>query len=62
MAATPWIIAKAGIAHLFLISSPDVASPCSVIFNLFGKSACKVWLILHSNLFCNLIIVSISCK
>ena len=42
MAATPWIIARAGIALLFLIPSPDVTSPCLMIFNLFGKSACKV--------------------
>ena len=42
MAATPWIIAKAGIAHLFCIPSPDVAGPCSIIFNLFDKSAGKV--------------------
>ena len=41
-AAMPWIIAKAGIALLFLIPSPDVTSPCSVIFNLFCKSAGKV--------------------
>ena len=41
MAATPWIIARAGIALLFLIPSPDVASPCFVIFDLFGKSADK---------------------
>ena len=56
----PWIIAKAGIALLFLIPSPDVAGPCFVVFNLFGKSAGKVYLILHSNLFHNLIITSIS--
>ena len=60
MAATPWIIAKAGIALLFLIPSPDVAGPCFVVFSLFGKNAGKVWLILHSNLFHNLIMVSIS--
>ena len=42
MAATPWIIAKAGIALLFLIPSPDVTSPCSMVFSLFGKSAGKV--------------------
>ena len=42
MAATPWIIAKVGIALLFLIPSPDVAGPCFVIFNLFGKSAGRV--------------------
>ena len=42
MAAMPWIIARAGIALLFLIPSPDVAGPCSVIFNLFGKSAGEV--------------------
>ena len=42
MVAMPWIIAKAGIALLFLIPSPDVAGPCFVIFNLFGKSAGKV--------------------
>ena len=59
-AAMPWIIAKVGIALLFLIPSSDVTSPCSVVFNLFGKSAGKVWLILHSNLFHNLIMVSIS--
>ena len=39
MAAMPWIIAKAGIALLFLIPSPDVASPCFVVISLFGKSA-----------------------
>ena len=60
MAAMPWIIAKVGIALLFLLPSPDVTSPCSMIFNLFGKSDSKVWLILHSNLFRNLIMVSIS--
>ena len=42
MAATPWIIAKAGIALLFLIPSPDVASPCFMVFSLSGKSAGKV--------------------
>ena len=42
MAATPWIIAKVGIALLFLIPSPDVASPCFVVFSLFDKSAGKV--------------------
>ena len=42
MAAMPWIIAKAGIALLFLVPSPDVASPCFVEFSLFGKSASKV--------------------
>ena len=42
MAAVPWTIAKAGIALLFLIPSPDVASPCFIIFSLFGKSAGKV--------------------
>ena len=42
MAATPWIIAKVGIALLFLIPSPDVAGPCFVVFSLFGKSASKV--------------------
>ena len=42
MAAMPWIIAKVGIALLFLIPSPDVVSPCFMIFNLFGKSAGKV--------------------
>ena len=42
ISATPWIIAKAGIALLFLIPSPDVNGPWSMIFNLFGKSAGKV--------------------
>ena len=42
MAAMPWIIANTGIALLFLTLSPDVAGPCSVVFNLFGKSAGKV--------------------
>ena len=42
IAAMPWIITKAGIALLFLVLSPDVTSPCSVVFNLFGKSAGKV--------------------
>ena len=42
MAAMPWIIAKVGIAVLFLIPSPDVASPCFIIFSLFGKSASRV--------------------
>ena len=40
--ATPWIIAKAGIALLFLIPSPDVTGPCSIVFILFGKSAGRV--------------------
>ena len=42
MAATPWIIAKVGIALLFLIPSPDVAGRCFVVSSLFGKSAGKV--------------------
>ena len=42
MAAMPWIIAKAGIALLFLIPSPDVAGPCFMVFSLFGKSVGKV--------------------
>ena len=42
MAAMPWIIANAGIALLFLMPSPDVAGPCFMIFNFFGKSASKV--------------------
>ena len=42
MAAMPWIIAKVGIALLFLIPSPDVTDPCFVVFSLFGKSARKV--------------------
>ena len=42
IAATPWIIANMGIALLFLVLSPDVTSPCSVVFNLFGKSAGKI--------------------
>ena len=42
IAATPWIIARAGIALLFLIPSPDVAGPCCIVFILFGKSAGKV--------------------
>ena len=62
MAAMPWIIANVGIAHLFFFPSPDVTGPCPMIFNLFGKSASKVWLILRSNLFCNLITMSISWK
>ena len=41
MATMPWIIAKVGLALLFLIPSPDVAGPCSVIFYFFGKSAGK---------------------
>ena len=62
IAAMPWIIAKVGIALLFLVLSPDVTGPYSVVFNLFGKSAGKVKLILHSNLFCSLMMVSISWK
>ena len=62
MAATPWIIAHVGIVLLFLLPSPDVAGPCFVIFSLCGKSAGKVWLNLHSNLFHNLIMVSIFLK
>ena len=42
MAAMPWIIAKVGIALLFLVPSPDVTSPCFVVFSLFSKSAGKV--------------------
>ena len=42
IAAMPWIIANMGIALLFLVLSPDVTGPCSVVFNLFGKSAGKV--------------------
>ena len=42
IAAMPWTIAKAGIALLFLIPSPDVAGPCFIILSLFGKSAGKV--------------------
>ena len=42
MAATPWIIAKAGIALLPLIFSPDVINPCLVILSLLGKSAGNV--------------------
>ena len=51
IAATPWIIANAGIAHLLLIFSLDVTSPCIVILNLLGKSAGNVKSILHSSLF-----------
>ena len=42
IAATPWIIANVGIALLFVAFSPDVTGPCSVMFNLFGKSAGRV--------------------
>ena len=42
IAATPWIIAKVGIALLFLIPSPDVTGPCYIVFILFGKSASRV--------------------
>ena len=42
MAATHWIIVKAGIALLFLIPSPDVAGPYFLVFSLFGKSTGKV--------------------
>ena len=42
MAAMPWIIAKVGIALLFLIPSAEVASPCFVVLSLFAKSAGKV--------------------
>ena len=37
IAATPWIIAKAGIALLFLIPSPDVTGPCFVILILLAR-------------------------
>ena len=42
IAAMPWIIANASIALLFLVLPPDVTRPCSMVFNLFGKSAGKV--------------------
>ena len=40
--ATPWIIAKVGIALLFLIPSPGVTGPYCIVFILFGKSAGRV--------------------
>ena len=42
MVAISWIMAKAGIALLFLIPSPDVTSPCFLVFSLFGKTTGKV--------------------
>ena len=62
IAAMPWIIANAGIALLLLIFSLDVAGPCVVILNLLGKSASNVKFILHSSLFLNIVIMSISQK
>ena len=62
IAAVPWIIANAGIALLLLIFSPDVADPCVFILNLLGKSAGNVKFILHSSLFLNVVIMSISQK
>ena len=62
IAAMPWIIANVGIALLLHIFSPDVTSPCVVILNLLGKSAGNVKFILHSSLFLNVVIMSISQK
>ena len=41
MASMPWIIAKAGIALLFLIPSPDVTSPCSMILIYLARVPVK---------------------
>ena len=62
IAATPLIIANAGIALLLLIFSLDVTGPCIVVLNLLGKSASNVKFILHSSLFLNVVIMSISQK